>query len=163
MRENGFNKEKWLYECYRSNQAVTCICHVVDVCSNLHKDFHDYCLFNTSDQIVVGLVFSCFRLKNYKKIVLRRSVTINTTVASKRHSTNKKCFERTATESAKLYDTRTNLWKLTDKLCFQVFCGFVYKKIMEFEYNQAYKMIETRVLFWKSKNMKPYHAFPLLW
>ena len=28
-----------------------------------------------SDQIVVGIVFSCFWLKNYKNIVLRYSVT----------------------------------------------------------------------------------------
>ena len=27
---------------------------------------------------------------------------------------------------------------------------------MDFEYKQAYKMIETGVLVWKSKNMKPY-------
>ena len=28
-------------------------------------------------------------------------------------------------------------------------------QIMEFEYKQAYQMIETGVLVWKSKNMKP--------
>ena len=53
------------------NHAVRHLCHVVDVCSELLKDFHDYCLFNMSDQIVVGIVFSCFWLKNYKNIVLR--------------------------------------------------------------------------------------------
>ena len=42
------------------NQTVTDISHVVDVCSNLHKDFYDYCLFNMFDQLVVGIVFSCF-------------------------------------------------------------------------------------------------------
>ena len=41
-------------------QTVRCKCHVDDVCSKLHKDFHDYCLFNMSDQIVVGIVFRCF-------------------------------------------------------------------------------------------------------
>ena len=52
------------------NHAVRNICHVVDVCSKMLKDFHDYCL-NMSDQIVVGIVLSCFCLKDYKNIVLR--------------------------------------------------------------------------------------------
>ena len=49
------------------NHAVRLLCHVVDVCSDLHKDFHDYCLFNMTNQLVMGIVFSCFWLKNYKK------------------------------------------------------------------------------------------------
>ena len=48
------------------NQTVSYISHVVDVCSKLHKDFHDFCLCNMSKQLVMGIVFSCFRLKNYK-------------------------------------------------------------------------------------------------
>ena len=32
------------------NHAVRHLCHVVDVCFKLLKDFHDYCLFNMSDQ-----------------------------------------------------------------------------------------------------------------
>ena len=35
-------------------------------------------------------------------------------------------------------------------------------QIMEFEYKQAYKLIETAVLVWKSKNMKPYQPIFLL-
>ena len=58
------------------NQTVRYICHVVDGCSKLHKDFHDYCLFSVSDQLVVGVVFSCFWLNNYKNIVLRYNMTI---------------------------------------------------------------------------------------
>ena len=42
------------------NQTFRYIDYVVDVCSELHKDFHDYCLFNVSDQLVVGIVFKCF-------------------------------------------------------------------------------------------------------
>ena len=42
------------------NQTVRYIRHVVEVCSELHEDFHDYCLFNMSDQLVVGIVFGCF-------------------------------------------------------------------------------------------------------
>ena len=57
------------------NQADKYLCHVVDVCSKLLKDFHDYCLINMSDQTVVGIVFSYFWLKNYKNIVLRYSIT----------------------------------------------------------------------------------------
>ena len=57
------------------NYAVRPLRHVVDVCSKLQKDFYDYCLFNMSDQLVVGIVFSCFLLKNNKNIVIRYSMT----------------------------------------------------------------------------------------
>ena len=65
------------------NQTVIDISHVVDVCSKLQKVFSSfvsltcclYCLFNMFDQQVVGIVFSCFWLKNYKNIVLRYSMT----------------------------------------------------------------------------------------
>ena len=57
------------------HQTVRYRCHVVDVCSKLHEDFHDYCLFNMSDQLVVGIVIGCFRLKDYKNVVLRYSLT----------------------------------------------------------------------------------------
>ena len=57
------------------NQTFRYKSHVVDVCSKLHKDFHDYCLLSVSDQLVVGIFFSFFWLKNYKNIVLRYSLT----------------------------------------------------------------------------------------
>ena len=74
-------KMGWITESYCMsvtdlNQTVRYICHVVDVCSKLHKTFHVYCLFGMSDQLVVGTVFGCFWLKNYKNIVLRYSMTI---------------------------------------------------------------------------------------
>ena len=59
------------------NQTVRYICHVVGVCSKLHRDFHDYCLFN-----MYVLSFSrgkCFQLllieKLQKIIVVRYSMT----------------------------------------------------------------------------------------
>ena len=58
------------------NQTVRYISHVVDVCSKLHKDFHDDCLFSVPDQLVVRIIVSCFQLKNYKKVVLRYSMNI---------------------------------------------------------------------------------------
>ena len=58
------------------NQTDRYIGHIVDVCSKLLKDFHDYCLFSVSDQLVVWIVFSCFWLKINKNIVLRYSMTI---------------------------------------------------------------------------------------
>ena len=61
------------------NHAVRRSFHV-DVCCKLLKAFYDYRLFNMSDQIVVGIVFNCFWLKNYKSRVLRYSMT------SKQHS-----------------------------------------------------------------------------
>ena len=42
------------------HQTVRYICHVVDVGSKIHEGFHDYCLFNMSDQLVVGIGFGCF-------------------------------------------------------------------------------------------------------
>ena len=42
------------------NQTFRYIGYVVDVCSQLHKHFHDYCLLSECDQLVVGIVFSCF-------------------------------------------------------------------------------------------------------
>ena len=56
------------------NHAVRPLRHVVDVRSKLLKEFHDYCLFNMSDRLVVGIVFSCFWLKNYRHLVLRYSI-----------------------------------------------------------------------------------------
>ena len=41
------------------NQTVRYICHVVDVCSKLHNDFHNYCFLNMSGQLVVG-IDGCF-------------------------------------------------------------------------------------------------------
>ena len=58
------------------NQTFWYIGYLVDVCSKLPNDFHDFCLLSVSDQLVVGIVFSCFWLKNYKNIVLRYSLTI---------------------------------------------------------------------------------------
>ena len=72
------------------NHAVRHLSHVVDVCSKLLKDFHDYCLFNMSDQKVVGIVFRCFWLRNYKNIFCATALSISSTFASQSHSTNKK-------------------------------------------------------------------------
>ena len=58
------------------SQTFRYIGYVVDVCSQLHYDFHDHSLLSVSDQLVVGIVFSCFWLKKYKNIVLRYSLTI---------------------------------------------------------------------------------------
>ena len=57
------------------NQTTRYKGYVVDVCSQLHKDFRHYCLLSVSDQLVVGIVFSCFWLKKYKNIVLQYSST----------------------------------------------------------------------------------------
>ena len=37
------------------NQTFRYIGYVVDLSSKLHKDFHDYCLFRVSDQLVMGV------------------------------------------------------------------------------------------------------------
>ena len=58
------------------NHTVRYIGHVVDLCSKVHKYFQDCYLFSVSDQLVVGIDFSCFWLKNYKNVVLRYGMTI---------------------------------------------------------------------------------------
>ena len=57
------------------HQTVRFICHVVYVCSELDEDSHNYSFINMSDQLVVGIVFGFFWLKNHKNIVLRYSMT----------------------------------------------------------------------------------------
>ena len=57
------------------NHAVRHLCHALDVRSKLLKVFHDYCLFNMSDQKVMGIDLICFWLKNNRNIVLRYSMT----------------------------------------------------------------------------------------
>ena len=42
------------------NQTLRYLCHVVDVCSKMQKEFHDYCFVNMSNQLVVGIEFGCF-------------------------------------------------------------------------------------------------------
>ena len=49
------------------NHAVRPLCHVVDVCSKLLKDFHDSCVFKMSDQIVAGIVFQLFLVEELQK------------------------------------------------------------------------------------------------
>ena len=75
MRKIGFDNQSGCMSVTDLNQTVRFLCHVVDVCSKLHNDFQDYCLFNMSDQLIVGFVFGCFRLKNYKNLVLHYSMT----------------------------------------------------------------------------------------
>ena len=60
MRKNGSHTKIDCMSVTDLNQTDRYICHVVEFCSRLHKDFPDYCLFNMSDQLVVGIVFSCF-------------------------------------------------------------------------------------------------------
>ena len=75
MRKNGFDNQSHCMSATDLNHAVRHLCHVVDVCSKLLKDFHDYCLFNMSHQKFAGIAFSSFWLRNYKNIVLRYSMT----------------------------------------------------------------------------------------
>ena len=82
------------------SHAVRHLWHVVEVCSNLLKDSHNYCLFKMSDQIVVGIVFTCSWLKNDKNIILRYSMS--STFASDSYTTFTKWFECTAMETAPL-------------------------------------------------------------
>ena len=49
------------------NQAVRHLCHVVETCSKLLKDSHDYSLFRKSDQKVVRNVFSFFLIEKLQK------------------------------------------------------------------------------------------------
>ena len=125
---------------------------VADVCSNLSKNFHDYCLFNIFDQIVVGIVFSCFlNKKTTKNIVLRYSMT----------NTQYFCVD----ESLKQQKTSSNArqgsqhdCKIPQKLFerWEINCVFrlslrLFTQIMEFETKQASKNFWDRSLILKIK------------
>ena len=58
------------------NHTVRHIFHIVYVFSELLKHFLGFCVFNMSDQLFVGIVFSCFWLRSYKNIVSRYNMTI---------------------------------------------------------------------------------------
>ena len=137
------------------NNAATHLCHIVDVCSKVLKVFHDYCLFNMSNQTAAGIGFSCFWLKNYKNIVLRYSVTIKQYFCVEE---SLKCWkiclnaQRWSLHDCKI--PQKYLWKLTVILYFQAFFGFVYTN--HGVWVQASKQNDcNRSLVWKSKNMKP--------
>ena len=49
------------------NQTVRYISYVVDVCSKLHEDSHDFCLFNMSDQPISR--GNCFWLLLIEKLL----------------------------------------------------------------------------------------------
>ena len=140
------------------NQTVSDIWHVVDVCTKLHKDFHDFCFFNLFDQLVGGIVFNCLWLKKLQKQFCVTARPLRITFVSKCHKTNKKGLDE---QQQSLQNC-----KKPQQICkyWQINCVFrlslcVSTQIMEFEYKQAYKMIETGVLVWKSKNKKPYQPF----
>ena len=61
---------------------------------------------------------------------------------------------------------KLHICKIPERICESCQVNYVFRvsldlstQIMEFEYKQACKMIETGVLVWKSNNMKPYQAF----
>ena len=108
------------------NQTSRYIGYAVDVCSQLHKTFHDYCLLSVSDQLVVGIVFSWFWLKNYKNIVLRYSLTIKQYFHVEESLNQQKRVWTHSNRVCMTVRSRNKFEKLTNKLCFQTFVGFVY-------------------------------------
>ena len=135
------------------NHAVRHLYHLVDVCSKLLKDFHDYCLFNMSDQIVLGIVFNCFWLKNYINIVLRYSMTSKHYFCVGELLNYQKILWMHSNGDCTTVKYHTKIYESWPKNCdFRLSLG-LFTQIMEFKYKQANKMIETEVLVWKSKNM----------
>ena len=120
VRKNGFDNQKWLYECYRH------LCHVVDVSYKFLKDFHDYYLFNMSDQIVVGNGFSCSWLKNYKKTKFCATAwPVSSTLRRRVTQILKNGLNAQQWRMHHCKIPHKNMWKLTDQLCFHAFFGFV--------------------------------------
>ena len=60
MRKKGLISKNDCMSVTDLNQAFRFIGYVVDFFSKFPKDFHDFCFFSVSDQLVVGIVFSCF-------------------------------------------------------------------------------------------------------
>ena len=132
------------------NHAVRHLCHIADVCSKVLKDFHDYCLFNMSDQVVVGIVFSCFWFKNYENIVLRYSMT------SKQYFCVRELLNYLKkglnAQQWRLHHCKTphkKFMKVDKKTVFSDFvwaCLYLSIQIIEFKYKQTFEMIETGVV-----------------
>ena len=94
--------------------------------SKMLKDFHDFCLFNTTDQLAVGIVFCCFWLKNYENRVLRYSMTIKQYLCVEESLKKQKMVSMLSNGVCMTVSYHNKFVKLIDKLCFQVFFGPVY-------------------------------------
>ena len=145
--------------------SVTDLNHAVrhlylnDVCSKLLKNFHDYWLLNISDQIVVGIVFNCFWLKNYKNLVLRYSMTSKQYFCVGELLNYQKTLWMLSNGDCTTVKHHTKIFESWQKNCvFRLSLG-LFSQIMEFKCKQANKMIETGVLAWKSKNMSHIDQF----
>ena len=126
--------------------AVTFLCLVVEVCAKWLNVFHDYCLFNMSHQKVVGIVFRCFWLTNCKNIVLRYSMTIKQFFCVEESLKFGKIglnAKQWSLHDCKIPQKISESWQMN--CVFRISSGFS-PQIMEFEYKQANKMIETGVL-----------------
>ena len=156
MRTNGFDNQSDCMSVTDLNHAVRHLYHLVDVCSKLLKDFHDYWLFNMSDQIVVGIVFNCFWLKNYKNVVLRYNMTSKKYFCVGELLNYQKILWMHSNGDCTTVRYHTKNFQNWQKNCVFRLSLVLFTQIMEFQYKQAYKTIETGVLVWKSKNMNPY-------
>ena len=137
------------------NHAVRHLYHLVDVCSKLLKDFQDCWFFNMSDQKVVGIVFNCFWLINYKNIVLRYSMTSKQYFCVGEILNYQKILRMHSNGDCTNVRYHRKIYESWQKNCvFRLSLG-LFTQIMEFRYKQVYKMIATGVLVWKWKNMKP--------
>ena len=147
------------------NHTVRHICYVVDVCSNLLKDFHKNCLFIMFDQIVVGIVFSCFWLKNYKKhsfalqhdqyaVLLLRRVTQIT----KKNNLN---AQQGSQHDCKI--PQKKIEKLRIKLSFQAFFAFVYPNYGIWDQASIQKLLRQESWFENQRTWSQINQFFLLW
>ena len=141
------------------NHAVRHLYHLVDVCSKLLKDFHDYWLFKMSDQKVVGIVFNCFWLKNYKNIVLRYSMTSKQYFCVGELLNYQKILWMHSIGDCTTVKYHTKIYQSWQKNCGFRLSLDLFTQIMELKYKQASKMFETGVLVWKSKNMSHIDQF----
>ena len=95
--------------------------------------------------------------KTTRKTVMRWSMRLGQYFCVEEYlSTHIKWFESTGTESAGLWDNTTNLWKLTNKLCFMP-SSRLSTQMLVCEDKQVYKMYWARVFLWESKNPRSYH------
>ena len=111
--------------------TVSYIWHVVAwrFSSKLPMDFHEYCRPNMSGQLVIGIVFYCFWLKDYKNKIFCYNMTDKQYFFVEEYLKKQiiAWIHNNGVWMTVWY--HQSLWKLRYKLCFQAFFGFVYSNL----------------------------------
>ena len=137
------------------NHFVRYICHAVYSFFELPNIFHDFCLFNMSDQSFLGYVLSCFGFNNYKNITMYYIVTVKQNLSDKEALKWQKKVSRHKFSNGVCITVRY-YYKLVEadkKNGFRLPSG-LWNQIMEIEARQTEQNFDMGGLFWKSNSIR---------